>query len=1233
MAHRYDVFLSHSSADKPAVEKLAQKLLDAGLSPFLDKWHLVPGEPWQEALEEALDESRTCAVFLGPTGIGPWQNEEMRSALADRVSNKAFRVIPVLLPHSFEPRKADLPRFLRRLTWVDFRAGLEDEEAFRRLIHGIQGTAPGPSGSGGGTPPASISYRCMAQPPEGFIHRSEYEKVFEALCHKYGMPQASHSVGITTALRGAGGFGKTALAQAICFDERIRQHYPDGILWTTMGESLDPENRLSRILDLIRWWTDTEPPGFKDLEAAGAKLREILNGRRVLVVLDDVWSPADVAPFRGLGNGSAVLITTRDRQTLPANSIPVDVDAMAPREAVSLLRSELPKGQDREFALLAAQLGEWPLLLKLVNRQLRDLMNRDDLTISDALREIHLALNDEGFSAFDQDDPESRHAAASRTILVSVRRLSEKERDLYFQLAVFPEDAEVPISLLEGYWQLSPFATRKLCGRLYDLSLLRDFETEAIRLHDVVRKILIEQIGTDLPSLHARLLDSHWPASGHWADLAEENQYLWRNLAGHLLGADRIVELRSLLADFSFLEAKLKATDVNAVISDYTNLAGEEEEFRLVQDAIRLSAHILGRDKRQLASQLIGRLLNRNEEHIRKLMDGASSWNREFWLRPRTASLTQPGGALIRVLEGHTDRVTAVAVLDGRRAVSASDDGTLRVWDLESGRSLKTLEGQTGSVTAVAVFGGHRAITSSDDGTLRVWDLESGRPLETLKGHRASVFAVAVLDSRRAVSASLDRTLQVWDLESGLSLKTLEGHTARVTAVAVLDSRRAVSASDDWTLRVWDLERGYSLKTLEGHTDRVTAVAVMDGGHAVSASKDGTLRVWDLESGQSLKTLEGHTAEIYSMVVLDGCLAVSISNEPTLLVWDLESGRSFKTLEGHTARVAAVAVLDNRYTISASDDWTLRVWDLERGNSFTALERHTARVTAVTILDSNRAVSASADETLRVWDLESGCSFRIMEGHKAMVTAVAVLDRHRIVSSSDDGTLRVWDLESGCSLQTLEEGGHNRIYAVLVLDGHHAVSSSSNYWGRLEVWNPSYWGWLEVWNLDNGRQIKYLRCDGLYYSMAPLDGSHAVSVSADGTLQVWRLESGKSSRIIMEGHASWITAAAVVDSYRVVSGSSDGRLRMWDLESELSLKALEGHTDLVRAVAVFDDHRAVSASIDGTLRVWDLEDGEALALMTLDAPPTTVAVSSDGRIIVAGDQSGRMHFFDFIVPE
>ncbi len=139
---RYDVFLSHASADKPAVEHLGRKLRDEGLEPFLDKWRLIPGEPWQEAVEEALRQSRTFVVFVGPIGIRPWHNEEMRTALAIRAADKSRRVIPVLLPGALMSQVEDLPPFLARLTWVDFRSGLDDPEAFRQLICGIKHIEP-----------------------------------------------------------------------------------------------------------------------------------------------------------------------------------------------------------------------------------------------------------------------------------------------------------------------------------------------------------------------------------------------------------------------------------------------------------------------------------------------------------------------------------------------------------------------------------------------------------------------------------------------------------------------------------------------------------------------------------------------------------------------------------------------------------------------------------------------------------------------------------------------------------------------------------------------------------------------------------------------------------------------------------------------------------------------------------------------------------------------------------
>jgi GTPase SAR1 family protein len=145
---------------------------------------------------------------------------------------------------------------------------------------------------------------------------------------------------------------------------------------------------------------------------------------------------------------------------------------------------------------------------------------------------------------------------------------------------------------------------------------------------------------------------------------------------------------------------------------------------------------------------------------------------------------------------------------DGTRAVSASDDRTLRVWDMATGKALASLEGHTIWVLGVAVTpDGARAVSTSADETLRVWDLATGKALVSLEGHRAPVVGVAVTpDGTRVVSASVDQTLRVWDLATGKALASLEGHTGGVVGVAVTpDGKRAVSGSADTTLRVWVL--------------------------------------------------------------------------------------------------------------------------------------------------------------------------------------------------------------------------------------------------------------------------------------------------------------------------------------------------------------------------------------------------------------------------------------------
>ena len=217
----FHVFLSHNSADKPAVEELAIRLKADGLESWLDKWHLIPGEPWQQALEKALSDSKSVAVFVGPTGFGPWQNEEMRAALAKRVSESAgnFRVIPVLLPGGTREERSRLPPFLLASTWVEFRKSLDEEEAYHRLKSGILGLPPGLA-PGQSLYEGQCPYRGLQvfQPEHSaffFGREARIEWLLNALRpsqpYTQGVPQRENRF---LAIVGASGSGKSSLARA-----------------------------------------------------------------------------------------------------------------------------------------------------------------------------------------------------------------------------------------------------------------------------------------------------------------------------------------------------------------------------------------------------------------------------------------------------------------------------------------------------------------------------------------------------------------------------------------------------------------------------------------------------------------------------------------------------------------------------------------------------------------------------------------------------------------------------------------------------------------------------------------------------------------------------------------------------------------------------------------------------------------------------------------------------------
>ncbi len=748
---------------------------------------------------------------------------------------------------------------------------------------------------------------------------------------------------LVTALTGIGGSGKTVLAAAVCHDASIRAEFEDGILWARLGPSPD----LLRLLTGLVAAATADTPAFVSLEEATTAWRRLAQERAMLVVLDDVWDQSHLGPLLGAGPHCRYLVTSRNSAAIPASSRVISVGSMTQDEALQLLWTDLPPDAHVAGLPLVERLAGLPLSLGLANAALRKRL-KSDQDGAGAVDHVMRTLERRGLAGLDRLAGAGPDEAIADLLESTLERLDPKARNLLAELAVFREDTDIPLTLVEVLWartnDFSAVETKHLLTRLSDLALVAPgLAATTVRLHPLVREFVWIREDGFLAAVHAQLLQACWRHFHltSWTDLPADQGYLWRNLAYHLGSAGRSADLSGLLFQFGWLQAKLAATDFSALIADYGPSTESPEEVRWVESALRLSERILTKDKAQLAAQLVGRLADSELAPIQTLLGGARHWRGASWLRPLTTCLTAPEKTLPIHQDGPIGSV--VFTPDGRWVLSASWSGKLRAWDASTGRFFATLGSHDDRLSRVLVTGdGQLAVSAALDGSLKAWDLSTlsarAPSLQDVKhasfaGHAGPVWAIACASNGRwLASAAWDRTVQVWDLRSaGRNPLVLKGHEDWLSAVAMTsDDRLVISASWDGKILVWDATSGKLLKTMSGHTALINDLAVApDGRLLLSASDDGTLMAWDPTNGKSLATLSGHAAPVKRVAINpDGTVAVSAGEDGGLNWWKLPAGAPSRRNASAEAVVRDVAWSPHgAFVVSAAEDGAVSVWD------------------------------------------------------------------------------------------------------------------------------------------------------------------------------------------------------------------------------------------------------------------------------------------------------------------
>lgn len=417
-----------------------------------------------------------------------------------------------------------------------------------------------------------------------------------------------------------------------------------------------------------------------------------------------------------------------------------------------------------------------------------------------------------------------------------------------------------------------------------------------------------------------------------------------------------------------------------------------------------------------------------------------------------------PDSPPMRIMSGADSIRDVLFSRDDSELITAGDDGTIRIFDIATGRCTRSLLCPAGRITQL---GEHHTrpvvVGGTSSGSVRMWPI--GPDAASLFRHADQVRAcVPSPDQRTILTAGLDNVARRWDATTGELLTTYAAHRGHVwDARFSPDGKLVATSSSDATAIVYDLTRGTPIATFR-HADRVRSVAFSsDSTRVLTGSIDTTARIWDIASSREVLRLTGHTGRIEgAYFTRDDAGIFTHSTDGTARIWNSKTGECRFVLRHSDAEIRAAGLSpDGRQAATASADSTTRLWDVATGALLQTFEGHTSALKSLAFSRDGRLLATGSDDrTARVWSCDSGRMIANLGEQSHSVYAVAFdATGTRLFLGTRDGAIRLYDIASSRELFTLGSD-FNAIFNLTVTpDGNRLLAACGDGGGR--IWDAT----------------------------------------------------------------------------------------------------------------------------------------------------------------------------------